>query len=189
MFRHTEEHQLPLLWWCALSAGGAPGFPVCWLWPIMLFAQTLFLIGLHPLPWQRGWGNAFEGLYCSLLLFYTLFIDDIFQVCGQWWAVRQGCSACTLKCAFVLFCVLKLDSFLCKGINQHQSFPWSLPFYLHSRIWQTFICEAMYCEWDVHTGPCMHYFELEIWTYFWVPQSTMVYAMVYTVQYMYIAVI
>lgn len=111
MFRHTEEYQLLLLWWCALSAGRAPGFLVCWLWPIMLFAQTLFLIGLHPLSWQRGWGNDFEGLGSySLLLFYTLFVYWS-HILMLWLAVRhEVCLACTLRwcvcvCVWLYVCL------------------------------------------------------------------------------------
>lgn len=154
MFRHTEEHQLPLLWWCALSEGRAPGLPVRWLWPIMLFAQTLFLIGLHPLAWQRAWGNAFEVLgYCSLLLFYSPFV---YWLHISTWSVIS-CEffrdvRLVIWNVYVVFCP-KIDSTLCKGIDQHQSFPWSLTFHLHVSMWQTFISNIL---WDLHIVHASH---------------------------------
>jgi len=48
----------------------------------MLFAQTLFLIGLHMLPWQRGWGNDFEGLGSCCCFIRCLFTGHMCRCCG-----------------------------------------------------------------------------------------------------------
>lgn len=175
MFRHTEEHQLPLLWWCALSAGRAPGFPVCWLWPIMLFEQTLFLIGLHPLPWQRGWGNAFEGLgYCSLLLFYTLFVYW-WHISSQWWAVRQGCSACTL-CVCVVLCP-KIRLLPVQRTSNIKASLGRSPFiYIHESGRRLYAKQCTVNEMYTRVHACI------ILNYHGIYQSTMVYAILY-IQY------
>lgn len=90
-----REHQLPLLWWWALWAGRTTGFPVCWLRAIMLFAPTLFLIGLPPLPWQQKRGSAFWKPCDALVYLPVAYLDT--AVSGEAWSVKG--------CLYVCVCV------------------------------------------------------------------------------------
>ncbi len=108
MFRHTEEYQLSLLWWCALFSRQSP-----WLPGVLIMAHYVICADIvfnRPAPvamvtwmgqWFRGAGvsqlDAVSYAVCLLVTYFDVVVS------GEAWG--EVCPTCTRVCLCVCVCV------------------------------------------------------------------------------------